>query len=136
MAFKIDPRLEAEGEVIAQLQISKLILVNDASFPWVMLVPMIEDVSEIIDLNEDDQAELFGEINFVSHMMKEVFEADKLNIAAIGNKVSQLHIHVIARFEDDDAWPELPFGRQKKPYTAKEYDALKKLLISIVEFDE
>lgn len=105
MSFILDPKLNADTTLVCYLPLSQVRLHNNSDFPWIMLVPQLTDVKELIDLSESDQAQLFKEIMQASRVMKELFNPDKLNVANLGNIVAQLHIHVIARFQNDKAWP-------------------------------
>ncbi len=103
--FTLDPKLEASSTPVADLALSTLRLSNDARFPWLILVPQRPDMAEIIDLADMDRAVLFDEIVLVSRVLRAATDCHKLNVAALGNQVRQLHVHVIARFESDAAWP-------------------------------
>jgi len=83
---------------------------NNMNFPWLIMVPRIADMSEIFDLNQENQIVFFNEINRVAQSLKHFTYADKINIAMLGNQVSQLHCHVIARFKTDAAWPNPVWG--------------------------
>jgi diadenosine tetraphosphate (Ap4A) HIT family hydrolase len=85
---------------------------NDRQFPWFLLVPKVADVTETIDLSEDDQVQLLRESRFLCHWLKAEYNPDKLNVAALGNQVPQLHLHHIARFHSDCAWPSPVWGKQ------------------------
>jgi diadenosine tetraphosphate (Ap4A) HIT family hydrolase len=87
---------------------------DDARFPWLILVPRIAGARELIDLDERDQHALLGEINLVGRALETMFKPDKLNVAALGNVVPQLHVHVIARFSGDAAWPQPVWGRGER----------------------
>ena len=108
--FSLDSRLEADTIPIGDLHLSRVLLMNDARFPWVILVPRRAAMREIIDLIPKDRATLYREIESVSAAMQRLFSPTKLNVAALGNMVAQLHVHVIARFETDDAWPKPVWG--------------------------
>jgi len=124
MSFAIDPRLAADTHAIGALPFSELLLMDDARFPWVILVPRIAGARELIDLDEGDQRLLLGEIDHVSRALETLLHPDKLNIAALGNVVPQLHVHVIARFTNDVAWPHPVWGHgERVAYTASERDA-------------
>lgn len=103
--FALDPRLEAGTIAVTELDLSLLRLSKDGRFPWLILVPQRHDVAEIIDLDDMDRAVLFDEIVLVSRALQAATGCHKLNVAALGNQVRQLHVHLIARFEADAAWP-------------------------------
>ncbi len=116
-AFSLHPRLAADTLPIGELALCNVLLMNDARFPWIILVPRRPDVREIIDLAPEDQANLLAEITAVSRVLQRLIEPQKLNVAAIGNVVAQLHIHIVARFEDDTAWPAPVWGHgAREPY--------------------
>lgn len=123
-AFVLDPRLQADGDIAIDLSLCQVILVNNIEFPWVILVPKIPNLTEITDLNEQDSMLLMQEIRLISKVFLELFKPAKLNIAALGNKVAQLHIHIIARFKDDQAWPQPAFGLARKNYPKDEYSLM------------
>ena len=108
--FTIDPRILADSRPLASLPLSDLLLKDDARYPWLLMLPRRAGVSEIIDLAEDDRALLLAEIALVSTALKTATGCLKLNIAAFGNVVPQLHVHVIARFANDAAWPQPVWG--------------------------
>ncbi|HEV7491172.1 MAG TPA: HIT domain-containing protein [Rhodanobacteraceae bacterium] len=112
--FKLDPRLLADTDAIGELPLSDLLLMNDARFPWLILVPRIAGARELIDLDERDQQTLLGEINLIGRALETLLRPDKLNIAALGNIVAQLHVHVIARFAEDAAWPQPVWGHGER----------------------
>jgi len=101
---------------------------NDRRFPWVILVPARPGATEIVDLEAADRARLMEEIALVSGVMRDLFSPTKLNVAALGNVVAQLHVHVIARFASDDAWPRPVWGSPAEPYRADEIDRTLALL--------
>lgn len=118
--FQLHEQLKNDTYLIKDLTLSKLLLMNNSLFPWVILVPKRSNVTEIIDLNEEDRITLTNEIALVSKIIKTVLEPDKLNIAALGNIVEQLHIHIIARYKDDSLWPKPVFGCNKQEYTLEQ----------------
>lgn len=122
--FYLDAAFSKEEFKIMDLKLCTLILNDNKLFPWVILVPRRNGVKEIIDLNRDDQHLLMDEIALISNLMKKIFQPKKLNIAAFGNIVPQLHIHIIARFEEDKAWPNSVFGGEVKPYEMFERDLI------------
>ncbi|MDO7667118.1 MAG: HIT domain-containing protein, partial [Pseudomonadota bacterium] len=103
--FTLDPRLQQDTLEIAEFSLCKVLLMNDARYPWVILVPKITGLTEIFQLDDAGQQQLMVESNFVAKKLKQVIQADKMNVAALGNVVSQLHIHHVARFTQDDSWP-------------------------------
>ena len=122
--FVLDQRLQNDGEIIGELPLSKIILVNNKLFPWVILIPKRSNAKEIIDLNLEDRILLMKEISFVAQIMQDLFKPDKLNIAALGNIVEQLHVHVITRYKNDKAWPNPVFGGDKEEYSIEEYQKI------------
>jgi diadenosine tetraphosphate (Ap4A) HIT family hydrolase len=124
-AFSLHPQLARESVVVGDLLLSRVLLMNNSRFPWLLLVPRRPGLRETIDLPEHEQPVLWREISAVQRLMRELFSPDKLNVAAIGNLVPQLHVHVIARFEKDEAWPKPVFGFAPPiPYAPAELDAL------------
>ncbi|MDO8954219.1 MAG: HIT family protein [Gammaproteobacteria bacterium] len=115
--FMLNPQVETDSAIIAKLEISHLRLMDNAHYTWVLLVPEVPGAMELIDLNATEQLQLLAEINQVSHILKQHFSCDKLNIAMLGNKVSQLHVHIIARRTNDACWPEPVWGGPKIAYT-------------------
>lgn len=108
-----------EKELVKKLNLCDVILENK-KIPWVLLIPRRSDVYQINQLSEADQLELMKEINIVSNIMEEIFPCDRLNVAAIGNKTLQLHIHVICRTKNDDFWPETIWGKSLEKLTTEE----------------
>jgi diadenosine tetraphosphate (Ap4A) HIT family hydrolase len=122
--FVLDTRLAADSHLIGDLPLSQLRLFDDARFPWFVLVPRIAGARELIDLDEGDQRTLLAEINRLGRLLESELRPDKLNVAALGNVVPQLHVHVIARFTSDAAWPHPVWGRgERVAYSASERDA-------------
>jgi diadenosine tetraphosphate (Ap4A) HIT family hydrolase len=118
MRWTLHAQLQSDTSTIGDLPLSRLLLANDANYPWLLLVPRREGTSEIIDLSEADLIELSTEIARASRALKAVTACDKLNIAALGNVVPQLHVHVIARRRNDAAWPKPVWGA----VPARDYD--------------
>jgi diadenosine tetraphosphate (Ap4A) HIT family hydrolase len=110
-SFQLDPRLDADTAFVCDAPLSRVLLMNDANYPWLILVPRRAELRELIDLSAEAQMRLWQEIARVSEVMRELFAPDKLNVAALGNVVAQLHVHVIARYEGDPAWPAPVWGR-------------------------
>jgi diadenosine tetraphosphate (Ap4A) HIT family hydrolase len=123
--FELDPRLAADTLVVGETPLCRVLLMNDARYPWLILVPRRGDVTEPFGLSESDQARLWQESMRLGEAMKVHFAADKLNIAALGNQVAQLHVHHIARFRTDYAWPGPVWGvGSAVPYSDAALDAL------------
>lgn len=110
MPFTLHHRLAADTAPVCDLPLCAVLLMKDARFPWLILVPRRENISEIIDLAEQERAVLMKEIAQLSAVLKSLTHCDKLNVGALGNMVPQLHVHVVARFKDDPAWPGPVWG--------------------------
>ncbi|MGH8159037.1 MAG: HIT domain-containing protein [Rhodanobacter sp.] len=116
-SFILDTRLEGDTRLVASLALCDVRLMNDARFPWLVLVPRHAGLVEIIDLPAQEQTLLWQEVNDATAALRAVAPCDKLNLGALGNIVRQLHIHVIARREGDDAWPGPVWGHGRaQPY--------------------
>ena len=109
--YHLDPRLAADSHPVAALGLCELRLMDDANYPWLVLVPRVAGIRELIDLEAGQRRQLADETDLASRLLRQVFAPDKLNVAALGNMVAQLHVHVIARFEQDPAWPAPVWGR-------------------------
>lgn len=119
--FALDPRLEQDTLHMGDFPLCRLLLMNDASYPWFILVPRREELSELFQLDAADQRSLWRETLLLAELLKDTFKADKMNVASLGNVVSQLHMHVIVRRRNDAAWPAPVWGRQPaQPYTEEE----------------
>ncbi len=108
--FELDERLAADTFPIADLPLSRVLLMNDARYPWVILVPRHASISEVFELPADDQQQLWREASQLGEAMKTALEGDKINIASLGNVVSQLHVHVVLRRHSDATWPAPVWG--------------------------
>lgn len=108
--FTVDPELEKNAYLIADLALSKLYVKNDKENPWFVLVPRKSKASELMDLSHEEQCMLMEEVTIVSEFLKQYYRPFKINIGALGNIVRQLHIHVLARYENDRAWPQALWG--------------------------
>lgn len=116
--FELAPELKRDCIELADWPLCKVLLLNDSQYPWFILVPRQNNLKEIIDLSEQNQIVFIKESAILSKLIQEVFAPDKLNVAAIGNMVPQLHIHHIARFKNDVAWPAPVWGKfPVKPYS-------------------
>lgn len=115
--FELHPQLADDTHPVAHLALSDVRLMDDSNHPWLVLVPRVADVTELLDLDPGQQATLMGEITLASRVLQQLFEPHKLNVAALGNVVEQLHVHVIARFREDIAWPRPVWGMATaRPY--------------------
>jgi len=108
--FIVDPELEKNSYHIADLKLSKLYIKNDKENPWFVLIPKKVSAIELMDLSHEEQCILMEEITIVSDFLKNYYRPFKINIGALGNIIRQLHIHVLARYEDDRAWPQALWG--------------------------
>jgi diadenosine tetraphosphate (Ap4A) HIT family hydrolase len=124
-AWTLDPQLERDTIAIGDLPLSRVLLMNDANFPWLIAVPRHAGVVEVFELGDGEQTQLMSELALLAQLLKGLTGGDKINIAAIGNVVSQLHVHVIARRRDDAAWPQPVWGALPAcPYGEAERDRL------------
>ena len=119
MTFALDPRLAADTLLVGDLPLSRVLLMNDSRFPWLILVPRRGRLSELHDLSRHERAALIEETARAGEKLKSLTSAAKINIGALGNIVSQLHVHVVARFEGDAAWPGPVWGAgMAAPYSS------------------
>jgi diadenosine tetraphosphate (Ap4A) HIT family hydrolase len=125
MEWSLHPQLAKLTTVVGDLALSRVLLENDSNYPWLILVPRMAGVSEIIDLDPNEQVQLLGEIDAASRALKSVAAFEKLNLAALGNVVAQLHVHVIGRSSTDATWPKPVWGLAPPvPYSAAARDEL------------
>ncbi|MCK5387156.1 MAG: HIT domain-containing protein [Gammaproteobacteria bacterium] len=127
--FTFDPRLLNDCEVLGKFKLCHVLLMRDANYPWCVLVPDRENLIEVFELSQEDQNQLQLESNTLLAFLKNEFNADKMNVAALGNVVSQLHIHHIVRYKTDIAWPAPVWGA----FPAKSYEkeCLEKLVAKL-----
>jgi diadenosine tetraphosphate (Ap4A) HIT family hydrolase len=124
-AWTLDPRLAADSVALGDLPLSRLLLAKDANYPWLILVPRRPHLVELIDLDQSGQATLMIEIARAARALKEITACDKLNVAALGNTVRQLHVHVIARRNGDPAGAAPVWGAAPaRPYQPAEFERL------------
>ena len=109
-AFALDPRLAADTVEVGDLALCRVLLMDDARFPWLILVPRRADLTEFTDLPDPDATTLWQEIRIATGVMQALAKPDKVNVAALGNVVAQLHVHVVGRFRSDPAWPGPVWG--------------------------
>lgn len=119
--FSLHPRLAADTIVLGDFPLCRCLLMNDAQYPWLILVPRRDNLREVHELSETDQAQLLRESSWVSQRLAAQLDATKMNVANLGNVVDQLHWHIIARFQGDPAWPGPVWGKLPAvPYTDEE----------------
>jgi len=124
--FQLHPRLLQDSIAIGKFNLTELRLINDGQYPWFILVPMRSDISEIYQLSDIDQQLLQQESSLLTKILADLYKADKMNIAAIGNIVPQLHIHHIVRYKTDIAWPAPVWGKfDAVPYTEQQIEKIK-----------
>ncbi len=128
--IKLHPQLEKDCVILGEFSLCALLLLNDANYPWFILLPQRENMTEIYKLDPLDQQRLLNESAFFSQCLEDLFHPDKLNIAALGNVVPQLHIHHIARFKTDASWPAPVWGAVKPvPYKPEQIKQLSSRLL-------
>lgn len=131
MPFSLHPTLARDTVEVTRLPLCRVLLMNDRRFPWLILVPERESVREIYELPPEDRAQLIEEIAQVSAVLTRLFEPEKLNVGALGNIVPQLHVHVVARFSTDFAWPGPVWGSgPAEPYSDGELEEIRDRLAS------
>lgn len=119
--FKLHKRLQQDTHYVGDLTLCRLLLIDDASYPWFLLVPRRAEITEIYQLSDQDQQQLLRESSQLSAVLAQTFKADKMNVAALGNVVPQLHVHHIVRYQNDPAWPGPVWGHQApRPYSGTE----------------
>jgi len=121
MTFQLHPHLQQDTVLIGKFALSQVLLMNDSQYPWCILVPQRAGLTEIYQLNQKDREQLQEESCFLAQQLATLYQADKMNIAAIGNLVAQLHIHHVVRYQTDKAWPAPVWGKfSAVPYSAEE----------------
>lgn len=119
--YELHPQLAADTQPLASFALCDLRLMDDANYPWLILVPRLPAARELHDLDQAQRHQLIDEIERASRLLHDVFQPHKINVAALGNLVPQLHVHVIARYENDPAWPAPVWGRvAARPHTPEE----------------
>jgi len=122
--FSLHSKLAQDTFLIGDFPLSTCRLMNDMQYPWLILVPRVSHVTELYELNPQDQAQFLRESSWLSSQLARTFRADKMNVAALGNQVSQLHFHHIVRYQNDQAWPNPVWGNPGVAYTV---DALTRM---------
>jgi len=121
--FVLNERLENDTVFVGRLRLSAVLLMKDRNYPWVILVPERKDIGGIHELTKEDRLILVEEIASVSRIIEDIYRPDKINIGALGNLVPQLHIHIIARYRKDRAWPGPVWGNSSpEPYSGTELE--------------
>ncbi|MCX9152727.1 HIT domain-containing protein [Pseudomonas sp. TB1-B1] len=134
--FALDQRLQQDTLVIGDFPLCRLLLSNDSNYPWFILVPRIEGISEVFQLSVQDQQTLWQETTALAQWLNQGLDADKMNIGALGNVVSQLHVHVIVRKRDDAAWPAPVWGKHPaQPYTDEQVAGIRARLRELLPAD-
>lgn len=124
MTFTLHPRLAADSHWVGELSLCQVRLINDQRFPWLLLIPERPNITELHQLDSDDYTQLFAEIRQLAAPFQQLTQADKLNIATLGNMVPQLHLHLVARHPQDAAWPGPVWGHgQAEPYSDEDLTA-------------
>ncbi|WP_460148853.1 HIT domain-containing protein [Pseudomonas sp. S3_E10] len=134
--FALDQRLQQDTLVIGDFPLCRLLLTNDSNYPWFILVPRIEGISEVFQLSVQDQQTLWQETTALAQWLNQGLDADKMNIGALGNVVSQLHVHVIVRKRDDAAWPAPVWGKHPaQPYADEQVAGIRARLRELLPAD-
>jgi len=128
--FELHPQLAKDCFVITDLPLSQLLLCNDSAFPWFILVPKVDNVQDIYQLDWQQQQQLLNESSMLSEVLMQEFNGDKMNVAALGNVVPQLHLHHIVRYKNDVCWPKPIWGQQAlTPYTDEALAVIKQRIL-------
>ncbi|MDD0975728.1 HIT family protein [Pseudomonas fontis] len=131
--FALDQRLEQDTYPLGDFPLCRLLLSKDANYPWFILVPRRADISEVFQLDDTDQLQLWKETSALAEVLKRSFAADKMNVATLGNVVSQLHMHVIVRRKDDVAWPAPVWGNKPAiEYSAEQIAVIRNTVESVL----
>ncbi|KAA0946539.1 HIT domain-containing protein [Pseudomonas sp. ANT_H14] len=134
--FALDPRLQNDTLPIGDFPLCRLLLSNDSNYLWLILVPRINGISEVFELDVADQQQVWQESTALAQLLNDGFAADKMNIGALGNVVSQLHVHVIVRKRDDAAWPAPVWGKHPaQPYTEEQVEVIRARLRELLPPD-
>jgi len=128
--FSLHPRLANDTIDLGTLELSRLLLMNDATYPWVILVPQRDGIRELYELTVPERNQLMDEIARISETLVHVFRPDKINVAALGNVVAQLHVHIVARLAADASWPDPVWGKHPpKAYEPREAQRIIDLIV-------
>ena len=128
--FSLHPQLVNDCFELADFPLCKLLLCNDSAYPWFILVPKVDDISEIYQLDWQQQQQLLNESSLLSELLMQIFAGDKMNVAALGNVVEQLHVHHVVRYKTDVSWPKPIWGQQPlTPYSDEQLANIKAQLL-------
>jgi len=134
MNFQLHPRLKNDSIELGEFSLCKLLLINDSQYPWFVLVPKKTDITETFQLLEEDQQLLQQESSILAETLASLYKADKMNVAAIGNLVPQLHIHHVVRYKNDIAWPAPIWGKfDTVPYSSIQINKIKSQIIEALK---
>lgn len=128
MDFQLDEVLEKDSHYLGKLQLCQARLVDNRNYPWIILIPMKPAITEITDLTDEDYTTLSSEIREITRLLQKEFGPDKLNIGIIGNMVRQLHVHIVARFKNDNLFPKTVWGSELLRYDDKTLETTIELL--------
>ncbi|HHX34241.1 MAG TPA: HIT domain-containing protein [Gammaproteobacteria bacterium] len=129
--FEVDERLAQDTIFLGDFALCRVLLMNDSRYPWLILVPRCAAISEVFELTVEQQQQFWQETNYVGCVLKKVFQADKVNIATLGNVVEQLHMHVVLRMRNDEVWPAPVWGKgDAQHYTAADVAKISETLHS------
>lgn len=135
--FILHPTLEKDTITLGNLELCRVLLMNEQQFPWLILVPRRTELTELYQLDEDEQQQALRESVLISELIMHYFKGDKLNTGALGNLVPQLHLHHIVRFKNDPAWPNPVWGNfRARPYSNKDCLKLTKTLQHLIKGKE
>ena len=132
MSFKLDPILERDSHYLTDLKLCQIRLMDNSDYPWLVLIPMKNNIIEITDFEQTDYDLFNSEIRKVAKILQNEFKPDKLNIATIGNVVPQMHVHIIARFKNDTLFPKTVWGSKFLPYDEESLKAIKDILVKAI----
>ena len=122
--FILDSKLQEDTVHVGDLTLCQVLLMNDVNYPWLILVPKCRNITEVYQLSDSEQLQLMQEISYTAKQMETHFLAEKINVAALGNVVPQLHVHIVARFRSDPAWPAPVWGKVKsRVYDSEDLEA-------------
>lgn len=127
--FELHKQLQADCVVVGDFELCRVLLLNDSQYPWFVLVPRRADMREVFQLSDDDRAQFHRESDGLASLLCAAFSADKMNVAALGNMVPQLHVHHIVRYRNDAAWPAPVWG--KVPAVPYDAQVLEKILTKV-----